>query len=126
MYQNGGYNHQVNGLGAKFYAQQFGVPEPNWYTPAAPRQLPFRPPNATVCTREREKQYLSATCESNSVSCYERRFERQSLNLGATAQHWGARGLNFVRFQSQVFTDWSAHNNPVVSCLCMHASLIVS
>ena len=34
--QNGGYNHQVNGLGAKFYAQQFGVPEPNWYSLAAP------------------------------------------------------------------------------------------
>lgn len=28
---NGGYNHQVDGLGAKFFAEHFGVPEPNWY-----------------------------------------------------------------------------------------------
>ena len=55
---NGGYSHQVNGLGAKEWARYFNASEPSY-------------------TR------------------------RQALNLGAIATHWGARGLNFVRFQGQ-------------------------
>ena len=37
-------------------------------------------------------------------------YERQALNLGAIASHWGARGLNFVRFQSQVFPEWGLNH----------------
>ena len=70
-WRRAGYNHQVDDLGAKFFAQKLGAAEPNWYA-------------------------------------------RQSLNLGSIAQHWGARGLNFVRFQSQVFTDWSSHTSKEV------------
>lgn len=68
---NGGFNHHVDGLGARSYARHLGVSEPGW-------------------------------------------FIRQSLNLGSIAQHWGSRGLNFVRFQSQVFTDWSSHTPDAV------------
>jgi hypothetical protein len=32
-------------------------------------------------------------------------FERMILNLGSLAQEWGKRGINFVRFQSQVFPN---------------------
>jgi hypothetical protein len=32
-------------------------------------------------------------------------FERTILNLGGIAQEWGKRGVNFVRFQGQVYPD---------------------
>lgn len=32
-------------------------------------------------------------------------FERQILNLGGIAQEWGKRGVNFVRFQGQVYPN---------------------